>query len=70
MGTYCHIAVCHDCRDKECDNEMHDWFDAYDGTFSFPWEWYTREQAIAKITNLKCPCCGSQNWSLTDGGNR
>jgi hypothetical protein len=70
MGTYCHIAVCQDCREKRCKGDFHGWYEPEDGTFAFPWEWYTRKQAIEVITNLECPCCGSQTWGLTDGGNR
>ena len=63
MGIRVSIARCNDCEDKKCSK----CWDAMEGsTFEVAMEWMSKEKLIKHIQDIKCPCCGSDNWSLTD----
>ena len=68
MGVYCHLAICKECEKIKCKSHFHG--HVTEGDFAFEWEWYNKADAIEKITHLKCPCCGSEDWYLLDCGNR
>lgn len=69
MSAYCHKAYCLVCRKNKCVNEkVHS--EPEEGDFLFLWEWLSRDKAIEVIVGLRCPCCGSKDWELSDGGNR
>jgi len=29
-------------------------------------EWKSRDELIDYLKKVKCPCCGSKNWHMTD----
>lgn len=63
MGTRIHYAVCRVCDEKKCQASIHG---TIDGSFGFSWEWYDKQDAVKVIQELCCPCCGSEDWMLTD----
>lgn len=66
MGTRYHYAFCKPCADKKCTNKEHNEFWDGDGSFGFMWEHMSKTEALEYLQNIKCPCCGSDEWTLSD----
>ena len=58
MGTSTNMARCNDCEKKLG-------FDGADG-FGVVLEWLSKDSAVDKIKETKCPVCGSDDWYFTD----
>ena len=52
------MARCNDCEKKLG-------FDGTDG-FGVVLEWLSKDSAVDKIKETKCPVCGSDDWYFTD----
>jgi len=66
MGTRWHYAFCEDCRDKCQKKTHHGEFWDKDGSFGFVWEHMSKQDAIQHLKETVCPCCHSENWTLSD----
>ena len=64
MGIATNGAVCQDCSEKKCKKCSNNWDEG--GAFCLVIEWLSKENALKRIKETKCLCCGSDNWSFTD----
>jgi len=61
MGTRVIYAICNDCKRNKCKK-----CSMWDYQFPIVLEWMLKDKLIDHIKKTKCPCCGSDNWILTD----
>lgn len=63
MGVSCAYALCLDCQKNSCPKCGNNY---YEYCFDVIIEWKTKKELIEYLLNLRCPCCGSDNWIMTD----
>ena len=54
-------AYCIPCLKRECERCKED-----DHMFPIFIEWKNRDELIEYLKEVKCPCCGSRDWQMTD----
>ena len=62
------IAKCRNCEENQAQTspDKNNPFFNGDEEFGLVIEWLNKQEILKKVSETKCPTCGSEDWYLTD----